>query len=161
MTSLIGCPALAGVTPAARSRRPRRLEQGLAIWQGGLGAPRSKPLSATRRRPFKTRRPFGWARAGEAPSDSATAPELVDRDLALGTLSTNAIDAWQHLAPVTAMPRRRSNTVWENFEYLVALCEDWLASHPRGSYPEGMRRIRLKDEWLEADQKYSASLSAT
>jgi hypothetical protein len=33
-----------------------------------------------------------------------------------------------------------------------------MAAHPKGTYPAGVRRIGLKDEWLEADKQYAASL---
>jgi hypothetical protein len=39
------------------------------------------------------------------------------------------------------------------------LAEDWKAAHPKGTYPTGVRRIQLKDEWLEADRQYAASLA--
>lgn len=47
----------------------------------------------------------------------------------------------------------------ENFEYLTVLSQDWDAAHPNGSYPSGVRRIDLKDDWLEADTHYAASLA--
>jgi hypothetical protein len=50
------------------------------------------------------------------------------------------IGAWTRLSPIAAISRRRSDAVWENFEYL-------------------MRRIALDDEWLEADKQYAASLA--
>ena len=42
---------------------------------------------------------------------------------------------------------------------LPALAQDWIAAHPKGTYPAGVRRIDLKDEWLEADKQYAASLA--
>jgi hypothetical protein len=85
---------------------------------------------------------------------------LVDRELVLDLWSEQLIGYWQRLAPMTAIYRRRSgNAVWENFEYLTVLSEDWLAAHPDGTYPAGVRRIELKDEWLEADKQYAASLA--
>jgi hypothetical protein len=34
-----------------------------------------------------------------------------------------------------------------------------MAAHPKGTYPAGVRRIRLKDAWLEADKQDAASLA--
>jgi hypothetical protein len=34
-----------------------------------------------------------------------------------------------------------------------------MAAHPKGTYPAGVRRIELKDEWLEADKQYASSLA--
>jgi hypothetical protein len=86
--------------------------------------------------------------------------QMVDRDLALDVLSGNVIRAWGLLEPVTAIARRREgNGLWENFEYVTVLAQDWLAAHPEGTYPAGVRRIEIKDEWLEADTQYAASLA--
>ena len=63
------------------------------------------------------------------------------------------IAVWRRIAPVTALYRRKQGSaVYENFEYITVLAEEWKAKHPHGTYPPGMRRIELKDEWLEADQ---------
>jgi hypothetical protein len=55
--------------------------------------------------------------------------------------------------------RRQDDAVWENFEYLTVLAQDWDAARPKGTYPAGIRRLDLKDEWLEADRQYAASLA--
>ena len=82
---------------------------------------------------------------------------LVDRQLLLELWNYSVTYNWVLLAPVTAMNRRKlGNTLWENFEYLTVLSQDWLAAHPNGTYPPGMRRIELKDEWAEADARYAA-----
>jgi hypothetical protein len=85
---------------------------------------------------------------------------MVDRELTLDVLSGNIAQGWALLAAVTAIARRREGSgLWENFEYITVLSQDWLAAHPDGSYPPGLRRIDLKDEWLEADTQYAASLA--
>jgi hypothetical protein len=83
---------------------------------------------------------------------------MIDRDLALNNWSTLAIQAWANLEPVIAIYRRSlGDSVWENFEYLVVLAQDWQTAHPQGSYPSGVRRIALKDVWLERDARYKAT----
>jgi hypothetical protein len=83
---------------------------------------------------------------------------LVDRDLAMNLYSETASITWDSLAPFAAINRQRfGDVVWENFEYLVVFCQDWLAAHPKGAYPAGVRRIALKNEWFEADAQYAAS----
>jgi hypothetical protein len=73
-------------------------------------------------------------------------------------LGDAVIQAWSQLAPVTAIARRsRGDAIWENFEYLTVLAQDWRTTHAKGTYPSGVRRITLKDEWLEADKQYIAS----
>jgi len=85
---------------------------------------------------------------------------LVDRDLALEMWSGVVIEAWERIAPLTSIIRRRmGSSVWENFEYLTVTSEDWTAAHPKGTYPAGVRRIELKDKWLESDKQYAASLA--
>jgi len=85
---------------------------------------------------------------------------LVDKSLVVEMWSGVVIRAWEQLAPVAAIARReRGDALWENFEYLTVLAQDWLAAHPKGTYPAGVRRIELKDEWLAADKQYAASLA--
>jgi len=83
---------------------------------------------------------------------------LVERDLVLDVWATSIPGDWDRLKPLTALYRRtQGDAVWENFEYLVVLSEDWVAAHPKGAYPSGVRRLNLKDEWLAADTQYAAS----
>jgi Domain of unknown function (DUF4760) len=85
---------------------------------------------------------------------------LVDQSLVVEMWGSNVIGAWERLAPVTAIARRKSGErVWEKFEYLTVLAQDWQAAHPKGTYPANVRRIELKDEWLDADKQYAASLA--
>jgi hypothetical protein len=83
---------------------------------------------------------------------------LVDKELALQIWDGVTVQAWEHLAPYLAILRRSaSDVLWEKFEFLTVLAQDWIAAHPKGAYPVGMRRIDLKDEWLEPDKEYAAS----
>jgi hypothetical protein len=83
---------------------------------------------------------------------------LIDRELALDIWAGQIPGEWRRLAPFTAIVRRdQGNAVYENFEYLLVLAQDWVAAHPNGAYPAAVRRVVLKDEWLEADRQYEAS----
>lgn len=85
---------------------------------------------------------------------------LVDREPVLQLWAGIVAQSWENLAPIAAIARRgRGDLVWENFEYLTVLARDWTAEHPKGTYPAGVRRIDLKDEWLDADRQYVASLA--
>jgi hypothetical protein len=85
---------------------------------------------------------------------------LVDTELVLQLFPDRIIRSWEMLAPLAAIDRRRlGDAVHENFEYLTVLAQDWIAAHPRGTYPAGVRRIELKDEWLEADKQYAAAIT--
>ena len=84
---------------------------------------------------------------------------LVDREPVLQLWAGIVAQSWENLAPITAIARRgRGDLVWENFEYLTILACDWTAAHPKGTYPASVRRIDLKDEWLDADRQYAGSL---
>jgi hypothetical protein len=86
---------------------------------------------------------------------------LADKDLVLDMFSYIAAGYWDKLAAYVAIRRRATGrkAIWENFEYLTVLSQDWLAAHSDGAYPGGVRHIDLKDEWLEADKQYAASLA--
>jgi hypothetical protein len=86
---------------------------------------------------------------------------LVDQDLVIDMWAGTIPGDWERLAPFTTITRRRvGNSLWENFEYLTVLAQDWIAAHP-STYPRGVRRLELQDKWLEADTQYAASRAAT
>lgn len=86
---------------------------------------------------------------------------LVDRELAMQMWAGTIIRTWEALETYAALLRRtRGDGLWENFEFLTVLAQDWMAEHSRGTYPVGIRRIKLKDEWLDADTQYAASRTA-
>ncbi len=75
---------------------------------------------------------------------------MIDPRLVFQLWGSGIAADWAMLAPYTAMMRaRKGRQIFEHFEYLTVLAQDWLAAHPDGTYPKGMRRIELKDEWLE------------
>jgi hypothetical protein len=85
---------------------------------------------------------------------------LLDKNLVFEAWSGHVVDDWNKLAPATALWRRmRGSASMENFEYLTVLSQDYEAAHPTGTYPTGMRRIDLKDDWLQADTQYAASIA--
>lgn len=87
---------------------------------------------------------------------------LLDRELVFEVWAGHVVDDWEKLAPVTALWRRTiGHVLVENFEYLAVKSQDWEAAHSGGTYPPGVRRMHLKDGWLEADAQYEASLLST
>jgi hypothetical protein len=86
---------------------------------------------------------------------------LADRDLVLDHFSGQVLNNWKLLVPAVAIRRQAAgdNSIWENFEYLAVLSQDWETAHPNGTYPPGMRRLELEYPWLEADRQYAASLA--
>jgi hypothetical protein len=73
---------------------------------------------------------------------------IVDKDLFLDRYSWRITTAWRRLESLTALARDATQqaAVWENFEYLAVLSEDWLAKGG-SAYPKGIRRIRLQNPW--------------
>jgi hypothetical protein len=67
--------------------------------------------------------------------------------------SENVTSAWRSIAPVAALLREKldSPAVWENFEYLAVLSEDFIKEYPGGLFPSSMRHMpadtRLVDRW--------------
>lgn len=60
---------------------------------------------------------------------------------------------WQLLEPVVALSIAPdgSNTSFEAFEYVVVQAQDWVATHPSGDYPKGVRRLPIHDKWRNVD----------
>ena len=64
----------------------------------------------------------------------------LDAAIVIDQWGDSILAAWKATEPALPIARAHSPFMWENFEYLVVLTEDFVASHPRGSYPAGMRR---------------------
>ena len=85
---------------------------------------------------------------------------LADKNFVLDIFSYRALSNWQRLIPVTMIVRQSfASAIWENFEYLAVLSQDWIAAHPGGTYPAGVRRFEMNYAWQEADKQYAASLA--
>lgn len=75
---------------------------------------------------------------------------VVDRDLVCYLWSPLVIPCWEKLSPWIANVRKaRRWDLWQNFEYLTVICQEWRASHPQGFYPAGIRRLPLPEIWPE------------
>jgi len=86
---------------------------------------------------------------------------FIDRDSVLDCWAYHLTAEWGRLEPVILRCRRAAgSSLWENFEYLVVLAQNWKAAYPNGSYPVGVKRIPYKDDaWAEEDRQYAASLA--
>jgi hypothetical protein len=80
---------------------------------------------------------------------------LVDRKLLLDIYPALVMDAWTALLDVTLLREHYGSSIWENFEYLVVLSEDWLKSRSTGMYPPGMRRVDVPNKWRKVDEEYA------
>ena len=75
---------------------------------------------------------------------------VIDADMVCDLLSAIVSGAWKAYAPFIAHRRMVvGDALYENFEYLAVLSDDWLTAHPHGSYPRGMRRMELCQTWPE------------
>ena len=74
---------------------------------------------------------------------------IIDQHLACDFWCYSVVRNWQALAPVISYVRQEINVpaLWENFEYMAVLSDDYLKAHPGGSFPAGTRRMP-KDESL-------------
>ena len=73
----------------------------------------------------------------------------IDKDLVFDRWSANIMGTWHRMVPYIAWLRKAqgSNLVWENFEYVTVLAEDWINVHAGGTYPQGVRRLPLPETW--------------
>jgi hypothetical protein len=74
---------------------------------------------------------------------------IVDQNMFLDCYAWVILRDWKKSDPGLALAREASgnNTIWENFEYLAVLSEDWMKSHADGTYPQGVRRMQLTNPW--------------
>jgi hypothetical protein len=68
---------------------------------------------------------------------------IIDKGVALDLWSGVVLSTWTALSPVTTIRRKYLGTraLLENFEYLAVLSDDFIARHPDGTYPAGVRRM--------------------
>jgi hypothetical protein len=69
---------------------------------------------------------------------------IIDPTIACDLWGGVVLSTWTSLLPVTTVRRQHStrfSALWENFEYLAVLSEDFLARHPAGTYPTRVRRM--------------------
>lgn len=77
---------------------------------------------------------------------------LVAESAFLDLFSKLVVHYWTLLEPTIAiLRRRRGDSQYENFEYLVVRSRQWQDRHPDGLYPHGVARIGLSDPYAGAD----------
>lgn len=67
---------------------------------------------------------------------------IIDRRIACDLWCGVVVSSWNALLPITRVRRSMDPGIWENFEYLAVLCEEFMERYPT-SYPSGMRRMAL------------------
>ncbi len=69
---------------------------------------------------------------------------IIDRRIACDLWCGLVVGSWNQLLPVIRIYRKQDPGVWENFEYLAVLCDDFIKRHPT-SYPANTRRMPLEE----------------
>lgn len=69
---------------------------------------------------------------------------IIDRRIACDLWCGVVVGSWNRLAPVIRIRREFDPGIWENFEYLAVLSEEFSKQYPT-SYPNGMRRMPLEE----------------
>jgi len=73
---------------------------------------------------------------------------IVDKDVFLDRWRNVVVRNWTRLESSTALGRAATgqDAMWENFEYLAVISEDWMKHHA-SAYPTGVRRMCLVNRW--------------
>lgn len=73
---------------------------------------------------------------------------VIDRNMFLDRYSWVIARRWHNLENCIAFTRAATDNdaIWENFEYLAVLSEDFIEKQP-SSYPKGVRRMLLTNLW--------------
>lgn len=73
---------------------------------------------------------------------------IVDRELFLDRYCSVAIAGWRRLERFLAFIRELQHDpgIWENFEMIVVLSEEYLHDHP-STYPAGLKRLKVANPW--------------
>ncbi len=69
---------------------------------------------------------------------------IIDRRIACDLWCGIILSSWNALLPIVRLRRELDPGVWENFEYLTVLAEEFMERTPT-TYPSGMRRMPLED----------------
>jgi hypothetical protein len=70
---------------------------------------------------------------------------IIDRRIACDLWCGVVVSSWNAMLPITRVRRKLDPGIWENFEYLALLSQEFMKRNPT-SYPSGMRRMPLDQE---------------
>jgi Domain of unknown function (DUF4760) len=77
---------------------------------------------------------------------------MIDKRIACDLWAGVVLLAWKAAEPVVLIRRARGpdqTALWENFEYLAVLSEQFIQSHPDGTYPKGLRHMQYAQRALD------------
>lgn len=79
---------------------------------------------------------------------------IIDADIACDLWAGIVVGSWSRLKPALAIMRRKAGPgLWENFEYLASISEEWIERYPAGRYPSRRKRLLVDDTWRSDDEK--------
>lgn len=84
---------------------------------------------------------------------------IIDKELACDFWCYAVVRNWNALAPVTTYVRKTLNLpqLWENFEYMAALSDQFMKTHPAGVFPAGAKRMPEDTSLLESSRESHVS----
>lgn len=84
---------------------------------------------------------------------------IIDQHLACDFWCYSVVRNWQALAPVITYVREKIGVpaLWENFEYMAVLSDDYLKAHPNGGFPAGLRRMPKDRSMLDELEAHHVS----
>jgi len=68
---------------------------------------------------------------------------IIDRTIACSLWCGVVLGTWNLLLPMIRLRRKRDPAVWEYFEYLAAISNQFMKDHP-STYPQGVPRMPLE-----------------
>lgn len=76
---------------------------------------------------------------------------IIDDDLLCDLWSPIIISSWGRLSSWVLSSRANANNpaLYENFEYLAVIAQQWMDAHPAGAYPKGLPRAHSGVVWQE------------
>jgi hypothetical protein len=82
---------------------------------------------------------------------------IIDKSIACDFWAVVVLRNWQALLPVTSYVRLKAGqpALWENFEYMAALSEEYQRAHP-SSYPSGVRHMPVDASLIERAKAWEA-----
>lgn len=77
---------------------------------------------------------------------------IVSEDIVIDLWGAPIQTFWNAMAPaIVVMRRSRGEGLYENFEMLAALTEQWVTRHAGSAYPKNLARIAPPDQWADED----------
>lgn len=80
---------------------------------------------------------------------------IIEADLACDMWAYILLRNWNALVPIVTFVRQdlKEPRIWENFEYLAVLCEDYTKRHPEGEFPPLLRRMPEDQSFVDAVER--------